>query len=193
MDETHTTPALVRWTQRLEETEALDGPVSAIEPTITSVFGSGTRGALLRGEQLGHALHPVLTDLTLGSWTSATVLDLVGGPDSAAAARRLVGLGLLTAGPTAWSGWAEWAETGPRDKRVGLVHAISNGVAAGAYAASWIARRQGHHRLGAVLALGGAGASGVGAYLGGHLAIARDVGSRDPAFGTDARVGTLEA
>ena len=100
----------------------------------------------------------------------------------AKAAQRLVATGLLTAGPTAWSGWAEWSTTAPREKRVGLVHAASNGLAVGAYAASWIARRQGHHRLGAVLALGGAGASGAAAYLGGHLATARDVGSHHPAF-----------
>ncbi|WP_022924569.1 hypothetical protein [Serinicoccus marinus] len=185
-------PAVVRWTRRLEQTEALDGAVSAVEPTITSLFGSGTTGWVLRGEWLGHALHPLLTDITMGSWTSATVLDVVGGPGSAPAAQRLVGLGLLTAGPTAWSGWAEWSETGPRDKRVGLVHATGNGLAASAYAASWLARRSGHHRLGALLALGGAGASGVAAYLGGHLAVARDVGSRHPAFDDTALEDTTE-
>lgn len=175
-------PALVRWTQRLEGTTSLDEPVQAIEPKITALFGSGVRGAALRGEWLGHALHPLLTDLTMGSWTSATVLDLVGGPESQKAAQRLVATGLLTAGPTAWTGWAEWSATGTREKRVGLVHAASNGLAVGAYAASWVARRQGHHRLGAALALGGAGVSGVGAYLGGHLAVARNVGSHHPAF-----------
>lgn len=181
-------PAVVRWTQRLEQSSELDGPVRAVEPKITSLFGSGPQGALLRGEWLGHALHPLLTDVTMGSWTSATVLDLVGGPGSAPAAQRLVGLGLLTAGPTAWTGWAEWSATGTREKRVGLVHAAGNALAAGAYAASWLARRGGHHRLGAVLAVGGAGASGVAAYLGGHLAVARDVGSRHPAFETPAEV-----
>ena len=98
-------PALVRWTLRLEETTGLDAPVQAIEPKITSLFGSGTRGAALRGQWLGHALHPLLTDLVMGSWTSATVLDLFGGRDSARAAQRLVATGLLAAGPTAWTGW----------------------------------------------------------------------------------------
>ena len=181
-------PAVVRWTERLEQTEALDGPVQAIEPTITSVFGSGTTGWALRGEWLGHALHPLLTDITMGSWTSATVLDLVGGPASAPAAQRLVGLGLLTAAPTAWSGWAEWSATGTRDKRVGLVHAAGNALAATAYVASWVARRSGNHRLGAVLAIGGAGASGAAAYLGGHLAVARGVGSKHPAFDDPAQI-----
>ena len=30
---------------------------------------------------LGHALHPVPTDVVIGSWTSATVLDVLGGAD----------------------------------------------------------------------------------------------------------------
>lgn len=175
-------PALVRWTLRLEETRALDGPVRALEPPVRSVFGTGRRGSVLRGEWLGHALHPVLTDVVLGTWTSATVLDLVGGRDSRTAARRLVATGLLAVGPTAWTGWAEWSEAGPREKRVGLVHAVTNAVAIGTYAASWNARRQGRHGAGARLALTGATVSGLGAYLGGHLAAARKVGSHDPAY-----------
>jgi hypothetical protein len=55
-------------------------------------------------------------------------------------------------------------------------------VAIGAYAASWVARRRGRHRIGRRLALAGAGVAGVGAYLGGHLAAARKVGSRHPAY-----------
>jgi hypothetical protein len=173
---------VVRWTLRLEQATALDRPVQALEPSIRSVFGTGRRASLLRGEWLGHAVHPLLTDVVLGTWTSATVLDLFGGHDSSAAARRLVGTGLLAAAPTAWTGWAEWLAAGQREKRVGLVHAVTNGVAIGAYAASWVARRRGRHSTGARLALAGAAVSGVGAYLGGHLIEARKVSSRHPAY-----------
>lgn len=175
-------PAIVRATMRLEETTALDGPVHALEPHIRRAFGTGKRGSVLRGEWLGHAVHPLLTDVVLGTWTSATVLDLVGGRDSAAAAQRLVATGLLTVGPTAWTGWAEWSAAGPRDKRVGLVHAATNAVAIGAYTASWVARRSGRHDSGARWALVGATVSGLGAYLGGHLTEARKVSSRHPAY-----------
>jgi hypothetical protein len=173
---------LVRWTLRLEEARALDRPVRALEPSVRALFGTGTRGSVLRGEWLGHALHPVLTDVVLGTWTSASLLDLLGGPGSSASAQRLVGSGLVAFGPTAWAGWAEWSAAGTRDKRVGLVHAVTNGVAAGVYTASWLARRRGRHGTGAGLALAGAAVSGVGGYLGGHLAEARKVGSRHPAF-----------
>lgn len=181
MDPTDRTP-LVRWTRQLEETTALDGVSRLLAPPVRAAFGTGPRGEALRGEWLGHALHPILTDLVIGTWTSATILDLVGGRDSRTAARRLVAAGLLAAGPTAWTGWAEWSVAGTREQRVGVVHAASNAVSIGAYAASWNARRRGRHVRGAGLALAGAAVSGVGAYLGGHLAIARKVGSRHEAF-----------
>ncbi len=173
---------IVAWTRRLEGTTALDAPVRAMEPAIRTVFGSGKRASVLRGDWLGHAVHPALTDVAIGTWTSATILDLVGGRDSAPAAQRLVAAGLLAAGPTAWTGWAEWLTADDRDKRVGLVHAVTNGIAIGTYAASWSARRRGRHGAGVRRALIGAAIAGVGGYLGGHLASTRKVGSHDPVY-----------
>jgi len=182
MDASEQTPRIVRWTLGLEHATALDGLVHALEPSIQALFGTGKRASILRGEWLGHAVHPSLSDVVLGTWTSASLLDLFGGPDSSASAQRLIGTGLLAAGPTAWTGWAEWSAAGSRDKRVGLVHAVANGVAASAYAASWLARRRGRHGTGAGLALAGAAVSGISAYLGGHLAHARKVASSHPAY-----------
>ncbi|MEP6697252.1 MAG: DUF2231 domain-containing protein [Pseudonocardiales bacterium] len=182
MNATERASRIVRWTLRLEQATALDRPVQALDPTIQTLFGTGARSSVLRGQWLGHAVHPVLTDVVLGTWTSATLLDLVGGRDSSASAQRLIGVGLLAAGPTFWTGWAEWSAAGTRDKRVGIVHAVTNGVALSVYTASWIARRRGRHGAGAGLALTGAAISSVGAYLGGHLVGARKVASRDPAY-----------
>ena len=173
---------VVRATLRLENAESLDPLVEAVEPAIKSVFGSGRRGRLLRGDWLGHAIHPALTGVALGTWTSASLLDVFGGPEEYAAAQRLIGSGLLAAAPTAWTGWAEWAAAGPREKRVGLVHAGINGLTIAIYAASWVARRRGRHKTGARLALGAVAVSSLGAYLGGHLAEARKVGTHHPAF-----------
>jgi hypothetical protein len=182
MNATDRPSGIVRWTLRMEQATVLDRPVKAVAPTIQTVFGTGTRSSMLRGRWLGHAVHPVLTDVVLGTWTSATLLDLVGGRDSSASAQRLIGVGLLAAAPTFWTGWAEWSTAGATEKRVGLVHAITNGVALSAYTASWIARRRGRHGTGAGLALTGAAISSVGAYLGGHLVAARKVASHDPAY-----------
>ncbi len=176
------TPGLVHWTRTLEDTTALDAAVHALEPLVDAAFATGTRGEVLRGEWLGHAVHPILTDVVLGTWASATILDLVGGRDSRGAAQRLLGVSLLAVGPTAWTGWAEWASATDRDKRVGLVHAATNAVAIGIFASSWLARRRGEHGVGVRRSLTGAAVASVGGYLGGHLAAARKVGTHDPAY-----------
>src|SRR5690606_4987498 len=108
--------------------------VRLLAPAARKLIGSPGRRRVLQGHALGHAIHPLLTDLPIGFWTSATVLDLVGGRDSRPAARRFVGLGLLSAGPTALTGWAEWADIDERpQRRVGVVHAVANVTAVVAY------------------------------------------------------------
>src|SRR5262245_15165097 len=66
---------------------------------------------LLSGTWLGHPLHPLLTDIPIGSFTSATVLDIIGGRRAQPAAERLVELGLLSAVATAAAGAADWSDT----------------------------------------------------------------------------------
>lgn len=179
-------PRIVSWTLRLENTTGLDRPVRALEPAVNALLGDGALRSVLRGEWLGHSVHPAMTDVALGAWTSATVLDLIGGEQAAPSAQRLVGTGLLTALPTAWTGWAEWSTLGTRDKRVGLVHGLTNGAAIGVYAASYVARVRGRRGSGVRLALAGMAITTLGAYLGGHLTEARKVASRDPAYDESA-------
>ena len=175
-------PALVDVARRIEEDERLDGLVGALRPAARALVSDPGRRALLLGKQLGHALHPVLTDAPLGAWMSATVLDLVGGRSARPAARRLVGFGVLAAVPTALTGLAEWSHTTGRDSRVGVVHAASSTVALVLFGASWVSRGRDHHLKGTVLSLMGGLTAGVGGYLGAHLAVARNVASRDAAF-----------
>lgn len=174
----------------LEQNAGLDPAVDTMR-RVTAPLEASPAGAVLRGEWLGHAVHPPLSDLPLGMWTAATVLDLVGGPGSRGAAQRLVGLGLLAAGPTALSGWAEWRRADRPTQRVGVAHAALNATAVALYAGSWAARRRDRHRFGAVLALAGAGAAGAAGYLGGHLVAVRKVSSRHPAF--DGGAGEIQA
>ncbi|NCT92693.1 (2Fe-2S)-binding protein [Cellulomonas sp. APG4] len=179
-------PLLVRASLAVERAQALDPLVETAQPWARALVDGPVRQWLLLGRPLGHALHPVLTDAPLGLWMSASALDLLAGPDARPAARRLVGLGVLSAVPTALTGAAEWSRTRDRDARVGVAHAVGNSVGLALYGASWLARRRGRHVLGATLALAGAGVAGASGYLGAHLAVARDVGSRDPAFAEDA-------
>ena len=176
-------PAIVQWTKGLEQASGLDALVARVQPLADALLAEPGRAAALRGMWLGHAVHPLLTDVPIGAWTSAMLLDVVGGRASRPAAQRLVGLGLLAAAPTALTGWAEWgAIAGQREKRVGVVHAAANNAGVLLYFASWRARRRGRHATGMFLALVGSAGMGLGGYLGGHLTEARKVASRHPAY-----------
>jgi nitrite reductase/ring-hydroxylating ferredoxin subunit/uncharacterized membrane protein len=164
---------------RLESAEALDTPAKAIGKRVRDTIPRGAVKDALYGTWLGHALHPVLTDVTIGSFLSATLLDLLGGDDGGAARRRLIGIGIAAAAPTALTGANDWADAEPASdgvRRAGLVHAASNTTALTFYAASLAARRRGAQGRGVLLALGGAAALMAGGYLGGHLSFTRGIG-----------------
>ena len=149
------------------------------------VLKPGAVKDLLSGTFLGHPLHPMLTDVPIGTWTSAVILDLVGGRESQRAADLLIGTGVAAALPTAASGYSDWADTvqgNPSARRIGLVHAASNVSALALYSASLIARRRGRRGRGVALALSGLGALGLGGHLGGHLSYAEAVGVDQTAF-----------
>jgi nitrite reductase/ring-hydroxylating ferredoxin subunit/uncharacterized membrane protein len=157
----------------------LDVPAKRLGKVVRSVIRPGPLKDGLSGTWLGHALHPLLTDVTIGSFTSAVALDWLGGDESEPAAQRLIGLGLLSALPTVTSGYSDWADTEVANdavRRIGIVHAVGNFTAASLFTASWLARRRGDHGRGKALALAAGAAMGGAAYLGGHLTLAEGVG-----------------
>ncbi|MEA2151696.1 MAG: hypothetical protein QOD69_3526 [Solirubrobacteraceae bacterium] len=180
-----TRPRAHALSEKLAELGALDGPAKAVGSKVRQLLPAGPVKDALSGTWLGHPLHPLLTDVPIGTWTSATILDLVGGESGRPAARRLIGVGLLAAGPTAWAGWSDWADSEVGDeevRRIGIVHAAANGSAALLYGASLIARRRGAHATGVLLGLAGAGAMGAAGWLGGDLTYARGVGVDQTTF-----------
>lgn len=179
-------PVIVTLARRIEQSRLLDAPVRALRPVAGALLADPVRRDLLHGTWMGHALHPMLTDLPIGFWTSAGVLDVVGGRQARPAATLLVGLGVLSALPTAVTGLSEWGSTGHREQRVGVVHAAANSVALVLYTASYRARRSNRHLRGVVLGTAGSVAATVGGYLGGHLTAARKVSTRHPAFAEDS-------
>lgn len=176
VESSRTGAALRELVRTLETDEALD-PHADNLARASRPLGTGRFAALLRGDVLGHALHPAMTDLPLGCWTSASVLDLLGGRAARPAARRLVALGLLGSVPTALTGLEEFhtIEDAP-PRRVATVHAGGNGVVMLLQLLSWRARRRDHHLRGAAWSLSGAAAALVTGYLGGHLLSARGEG-----------------
>lgn len=184
--------ALVGATQRLEQSESLDG-LRSVYTTLAAKVDRWPGSEVLRSGLIGHALHPLLTDLPLGLWTAATALDLRGRPSDRAASRWLVGAGLAASAPTALTGLAELAHVErAAGQRVGALHGALNAVASTLYVASFVARSRRRHTLGVTTALAGAVMTGASGYLGGHLTTARKVGSRDPAYAHDP-VGSPDA
>jgi nitrite reductase/ring-hydroxylating ferredoxin subunit/uncharacterized membrane protein len=171
--------------EALARVDAIDPVADAIAKKVRELTGGTTVKDVLSGTWFGHTLHPVLTDLPIGTWTSAVLLDWLGGKGSEAAADRLLGIGLAAAAPTFASGWLEYADSTPGNptvKRIGLVHAFGNGGAAALFAASLAARRQGARGRGRMLALAGSALLSASGYLGGHLSFANGVGVNRTAF-----------
>jgi nitrite reductase/ring-hydroxylating ferredoxin subunit/uncharacterized membrane protein len=165
--------------------DQLDAPARAVGKTVLDTVSAGPVKDALSGTWLGHALHPVLTDLPIGTWTSAVLLDWLGGERSREAADRLIALGLAFALPTAVTGATEWADAEPASdevRRVGAVHAAANASAAMLFGASLSARRSGARGTGRLLALAGAGVMTASGLLGGHLSFAKGVGVDQTAF-----------
>jgi nitrite reductase/ring-hydroxylating ferredoxin subunit/uncharacterized membrane protein len=159
-------------TDRLERAESLDGPAGAARDAVATVLTNQTVKDALHGVWLGHALHPALASLTLGSFTSAALLDAIGAGRRESSA--LITAGLLAAAPTAAAGWADYADGHEEQQRVGIVHAAGNATAVALFATALIQRsRGGNGRLASVL---GGTVAGAAAWLGGHLAYRQTLG-----------------
>lgn len=161
---------------RIGKVEALDRLAEPIAKTVKRLLPRGPAKDALSGTWLGHQLHPMLTDIPIGSFTSASILDLVGGRRAQSAANVLAVVGILSTGPTAAAGLADWSDTYGPTRRVGVVHAVANLVGVGFYTASVFARHRGSRASAAGLGLIGMGVMSLGGYLGGHLTFVRGVG-----------------
>jgi nitrite reductase/ring-hydroxylating ferredoxin subunit/uncharacterized membrane protein len=167
----------------LEQTTALDSVGKAVGKAVRGQLSGEPLTDAISGTWFGHAIHPPLTDVVIGAFLSASLLDLFGADDKAS--ERLIGVGLAAAIPTALTGVSDWADTEIADdavRRVGLVHASANSSALLLYAASLAARRRGAHGRGALLSAAGTAVMAVGGYLGGHMSYVRGVGPNTTAF-----------
>lgn len=169
---------------RVEGADGLDPAARAIGKLARRTVAPGAFKDTLSGTWQGHALHPALTDVVIGSLFSATMLDVTGG-DPGGSAARLIGVGLAAAVPTVLTGVTDYGDSergSDAVRRAGLVHAAVNVTGLSLYAASLAARRRGTRMSGVLLGLGGAGMLSAGAYLGGHLSFSRGVGPNQTVF-----------
>jgi nitrite reductase/ring-hydroxylating ferredoxin subunit/uncharacterized membrane protein len=170
----------------IEKQDWLEPIADRLQPTVAAaldVDGSiGPKVAnILHGTWLGHPLHIVLTDVPLGSWTAAAVLDVLeektGSRAIGRGADNAIAVGLVGAAAAALTGLADWSKIGGgRPRRIGLVHGLVNATATACYVTSLCLRRAHSRRAGRRFAWLGLIVSSVAAYLGGHLVYKEKIG-----------------
>jgi uncharacterized membrane protein len=165
---------IVRALRAAESVRIGDDAAEAAQRGLRRVLAGNPADGLLRGAWIGHPVHPLLVTVPIGAWASAALLDLAGGQETAA--RRVVAAGLVSMLPTAVTGLADWSALDAPRRRVGVLHAAGNVVSGAFLAASYVARRRGRHRAGALLSLAGAVPLSVAGALGGHLSYAQGAG-----------------
>jgi hypothetical protein len=106
--------------ERIEELELLDPLSEPLQEAVRALVPQESQlKDLLSGTWLGHPLHPPLTDAVVGAWTSALLLDVLGGEAAEEAADRLVAAGVVAAVATAVAGLSDWAELSGGSRRIG--------------------------------------------------------------------------
>lgn len=161
----------------------LDEPSERVQQAIQAAYDrAGPAGQrvedALHGTWLGHALHPVLTDVPLGAWLMGGLFDLLdalGWRRFRLAADVALTVGLGGAAAAAASGLTDWQHLPGKSRRVGALHALLNTAASVCYLGSWVLRKNRRRAAGRNLAWAGLLITFGSAYLGGDL-VARQVG-----------------
>ena len=135
---------------------------------------------LLHGTWLGHPLHPVLTDITIGAWVLGGVCDAVGAAANSDEARkmgdRLTEIGVAASIPTALTGLTDFS-TFPEPAAVpATIHGAMNLVNIALYGMSVWERRRGNRLRGVTYSAVALGLSCISAWLGGVLVYKHRVG-----------------
>jgi len=175
--------------QVIERQEWLAPLEDGLQRAVQAAFQAGGAAGqavknLLHGTWLGHPLHPVLTDVPIGAWTTALVFDTLdagsrGWPWQASARRRAddaILIGVVGAIGAALAGITDWQHTDGKARRTGFAHAALNTLALGLYTGSLVMRRRGARGAGRSLAGVGFGVMLASAYLGGRLVYRERIG-----------------
>ena len=171
--------------QIIDKQNWLDSVADTLQPAIRECYEAGGVAGqkvkdFLHGKWLGHPLHSVLTDIPIGAWTAAIVLDAIdeisGREEFGEAADAAVTVGIIGAVGSAVTGLTDWSETDARARRIGITHGLMNATALSLYATSLVLRRRGDRRAGRGFSLLGYMISSAAAYLGGHLVYGEQVG-----------------
>lgn len=135
---------------------------------------------LLHGTWLGHPLHAVLTDITIGAWVTSFLLDLLSLPSRSRgvqkAADTALSFGNLSATATALAGLTDYSTVPHRAMATGAAHGLLNTFGLTMALLSVRHRKKGNRGLGLLLSSFSVGTLFVSAWLGGEMTYKYKVG-----------------
>ncbi|HVF02978.1 MAG TPA: Rieske 2Fe-2S domain-containing protein [Rubrobacteraceae bacterium] len=153
----------------------LDGLAEKTQPKVQEAIDRGgvTLRNALDGVWIEVPLHPVLTDVPVGSWTAAITLDaidLVSGSKAVRnAADGALAVGVVGGFAAAAVGISDWRYLSGGSRRMGMAHGLLNTVGLALNTTSLILRATGRRNAGRLAFLAGFSINGIGAHLGGEL------------------------
>lgn len=168
----------------IESTPILKEAGSTVKNTLHDMILSDEKlrdaADILHGTWLGHPLHPVLTDVTIGAWTFAAVFDALSllsrSPGNKKAADTLTVIGTVSALGTAITGMADYSAIKKDAVAHGTLHGLMNMVGFVMYVFSLMARRRKNRGLGIALSTSSLGLLMASAWLGGEMVYRHRVG-----------------
>ena len=169
---------------RLSRDSRLDAIADVVQPIVQGALDatggeSSVVSDLLHGRWLGHALHPIITDIPIGAWSITAALDVLAGfgvGDLEPGADAALAIGIAGSLAAAVTGFAEWSDTAGEPRRLGTAHAVLNSGALACYVVSFALRRSSRRRSGVITGFLGYALTGAAAYLGGELAFGHALG-----------------
>jgi nitrite reductase/ring-hydroxylating ferredoxin subunit/uncharacterized membrane protein len=153
----------------------MDKAADIVQPKVQRLVDAGgtTVRNVLDGVWMEVPLHPVLTDVPIGSWTAALVFDGLdvasGKPAMRNAADAALALGVAGGFAAAAVGFSDWRYTTGGSRRMGMAHAVLNAVGLTLSTSSLVLRATGRRNAGRLAFLAGYSMNGMGAHLGGEL------------------------
>lgn len=134
----------------------------------------------LNGTWLGEPLHVILTDVPIGAWTVAIMLDALdlirNRREFSLAADTSLAIGLLGAAGAAVAGTTDWSDVDPPARHLGLIHGLLNVGVTALFTTSLILRKRKSRTGGRVSAALGYALLSVSAHLGGKMVYEQRVG-----------------
>ena len=159
----------------VEALPVLDRVAEGVQPKVQEAVEAGgtTARNVLDGVWFEVPLHPVLTDVPVGSWTAALVFDGVDAATGSKAVRNAADaslvMGILGAFGAAITGLSDWRYLSGGSRRMGVAHGLLNTLALGLIITSLVLRATGRRNSGRLSFLAGYSVSGLAAHIGGEL------------------------